>query len=72
MKISEAKFQKICKKNVLKDNDFLFVVKVRHPGLVNISFEDYNKVMKKLKKDSKFLMDNNIMDYSLLLAIEDT
>lgn len=59
-------------KYVLKDEDFRYIIKFRKANLVNISSKDKRKIMARLRKDSSFLEQNNIMDYSLLLAVETT
>lgn len=55
---------------VLKDNDFRYITKFKKPNLVNINIEDKRKIMAKLREDAGFLESLNIMDYSLLFAIE--
>ena len=52
---------------ILKDADFLFVNKRQ---VVKISVTDKQLVLNQLAKDAKFLSENGIMDYSLLLAVE--
>jgi hypothetical protein len=71
MKCTESKFRQVCKEHVLKDSDFKFIMKVRHPNLVVVQCSDYFTLMENIKKDTQFLADNNIMDYSMLLSIED-
>ena len=56
---------------ILKDQDFKFLKCMTNNGLVNISLEDRYQIMKSIKADVEFLAKNNIMDYSLLFAIED-
>lgn len=70
-RLSEVPFKMICKNNCLKDNDLYFILNARHPNLINIHYRDYIKLMETLKRDTLFLQENNIMDYSLLIAIED-
>ena len=38
---------------------------------VNISEKDTNKILSMLTRDAKFFRDNGLMDYSLLLGIEE-
>ena len=37
---------------------------------INIDYNDKIKLLEIIEKDAQFLCDNNIMDYSLLFAIE--
>lgn len=46
------------------------MTKFRKPDLVNISLMDKHRIMTKIKHDTNFLESSNIMDYSLLLAVE--
>ena len=43
---------------------------LKDPNLVNIKLEHRTQIIKQLSKDTKFLAERNIMDYSLLLVIE--
>lgn len=52
----------------LKDLDFLWMKRVE-PDLVSFYKDAYNEIITTLKSDTKMLMSNNIMDYSLLLVI---
>lgn len=58
------------KKYVMKDRDFRFFIQYRKADLVNISLEDKHRIITQIKNDIYFLESNNMMDYSLLLAIE--
>lgn len=58
------------KKLVLKDQDFRFLMKFSKSDLVNIKLEDKHSIISQIKHDILFLESNNLMDYSLLLAIE--
>jgi hypothetical protein len=51
----------------LKDINLL---KLKGQSLLQFRQEDIDEIMKHLELDAKMLRDNNIMDYSLLLAIE--
>lgn len=53
------------------DND-LRNLKCHDPELINITLDDKRKIMMAIKSDVEFLTVNNLVDYSLLLTIEDT
>lgn len=61
---------KIKSSTTLKDKNFL-ALKRKHPGLVNLKPQDKAKIRESIRRDSKFLCDAGLMDYSLLLAIEE-
>ena len=44
---------------------------MRFPKLVNLTLEDKRKLMHSISADIEFLSKHNIIDYSLLLSIED-
>lgn len=69
--ISQESFKEICLRHCLKDNDLNFITKVRHPNLINILYRDFIFLMEIIKRDTLLLQQNNIMDYSLFIAIED-
>jgi len=54
---------------VLKDIDLENLLN-QDPLLVNMRLEDRRNLMRQLKKDVEFLKSKNLMDYSLLLAVE--
>lgn len=72
MQLPESDFSKLCCQHVLKDIDLQFITRKRQKNLINISYRDFANLTQVLKRDIKFLEDNNIMDYSFMLAIEDT
>lgn len=53
-----------------KDQDLLKILR-QYPELLNLKLEDRMQLIRQLERDSKFLAMHNIMDYSLLLAIEE-
>jgi len=57
--------------NVLKDNDLRSMLSY-FPNLVNLKFDDRMKIVKRLQSDADFLERLKLMDYSLLLAIEES
>jgi hypothetical protein len=56
-------------KTVLKDVNFLELNK--KDRLVKISFLQYYELQKVIKSDSEFLLSQGIMDYSMLLVVEE-
>ena len=48
----------------------MYLIEFNNPELLNISLEDKIRVVNTIMKDSDFLCNQNIMDYSLLIAIE--
>ena len=63
-------FAKNYGKATLKDIDFEFLVQKEELFNVNMSNADRLMVKKIIEKDAKFFRSNNLMDYSLLIAIE--
>ena len=66
----------LCKANLhllagktLKDQDVVHIQRI-HPQVINLSFTDRRRLLAALERDSLFLKDHNLMDYSLLLAVE--
>ena len=60
---------KVKKTTTLKDKNFLKAKKV-NPKLTNFKPDDRELLRTVIKKDLEFLKKNNLMDYSLLLAVE--
>jgi hypothetical protein len=58
------------KKLILKDVNFLEIQKEKGKKLVRIDDFVNKNLHKIIKIDSEFLKDHNILDYSLLLTIE--
>ena len=56
---------------VLKDINFVEMQSDLKRQLFKCSVEERQEILHILKMDCSFLRDHNIMDYSLLLAIED-
>ena len=56
---------------VLKDINFMEMQADLQRHLFECSASKKKEILDILKKDSLFLREHNIMDYSLLLAIED-
>jgi len=54
----------------LKDVNLLRM-KELDPCLLDFKPLDRHNIMRNIKSDTEFLRDNNLMDYSLLLAIEE-
>jgi hypothetical protein len=57
-------------KVIMKDLNFLEISKQMNEKLIEFNQEDRAYLQQILKSDSKFLADHNLMDYSLLLTIE--
>ena len=55
----------------LKDQDLLYLLKQFDSQLLCINQCDRRKIIQAIKADTQFLASKNIMDYSLLLAVED-
>jgi len=55
--------------SVLKDTNFLKIIE-KEQGIVKFLPGDASKLREILEEDSAFARRNNIMDYSLLFAIE--
>ena len=60
---------KVKNTTTLKDKNFLKAKKV-NPKLTNFNLDDRELLRTVIKKDLEFLKKNNLMDYSLLLAVE--
>jgi hypothetical protein len=58
------------KKLILKDVNFLEIQKEKGKKLVRIDDFVNKNLLEIIKIDSEFLKDHNILDYSLLLTIE--
>ena len=58
------------KNNTLKDLDYEFL---RGKRLIKVDIDpyDYERIMSMINNDSQFFTKNGLMDYSLLLAIEE-
>lgn len=63
--------QKITTSITLKDIELIKILRT-YPDILNLTLDDRMKLIKQLEKDSMFLRSQNIMDYSLLLAIEES
>lgn len=60
-------------KKLMKDVNFLDINKVKQQhgsGIVRMETDDQTRLKKILAMDSKFLMNHNLMDYSLFLVVE--
>jgi hypothetical protein len=44
---------------------------LQNPNLINLDFDSRMSLIRQLKIDTKFFADRNIMDYSMLLVIEE-
>ena len=58
------------KKAVFRDLNFVEMNKDLKGGIINLSDEEIESLNETIKKDSLFLEQHSLMDYSLLLAIE--
>ena len=67
--VSKKQTRKVGDSVVLKDIDLDNLLN-QDPLLVNMRLEDRRNLMRQLKKDVEFLKSKNLMDYSLLLAVE--
>ena len=72
-KVEPSRFWRVAMKcdKVLKDINFMEMQADFKRMLVECSHEKKLEILDILRKDSKFLREYGIMDYSLLLAIED-
>lgn len=55
-------------KSVMKDLDFMLLQKSNQ--VVSLDCEDFDEVIHQLKQDTEFLAKQGLMDYSILLAVE--
>ena len=55
---------------VMKDLNYLMINKEKDNSLLQLSRADYNQLKIIIDMDSEFLMKHNLMDYSLLVVIE--
>lgn len=57
--------------SVLKDNDLVFIKNYKKSSIINISKVDKNRLMNAISADTMFLEKLGIMDYSLLISVEE-
>ena len=57
-------------KKVLKDVNFLQIKREMKGKLIELGKNHRDEIVTVIQKDAEFLMKHNIMDYSLLLTIE--
>ena len=69
--LSNGELQQLLKRQVCKDQDLLYLMQYRNQNMLNISLQDRRRMMNTIKDDIDYLESNNIMDYSLLVAVED-
>lgn len=50
--------------------DLVYIQNFRQKDLINISLLDRRKIISAVKDDVAFLCSQNLMDYSLLVAVE--
>jgi 1-phosphatidylinositol-4-phosphate 5-kinase len=55
---------------VLKDLNYMYINKSLNYKLLKLTGRDHKDLLETIEKDSKFLREHNLMDYSLLLVIE--
>ena len=67
--LSKKQTRKVGESVVLKDIDLGNLLN-QDPMLVNMKLEDRRNLLRELKHDVEFLRSRNLMDYSLLLAVE--
>ena len=63
-------FRMLTQQQVLKDRDLMYLQQFRQSDLINISMEDRRKIVYAIRHDVDFLEREGLMDYSLLLAVE--
>lgn len=56
---------------VLKDQDLVFMLASFEKSLLKFRLTDILAIVSMIKSDAKFLNDLKLMDYSLLLAVEE-
>ena len=61
---------RLCREKVIKDQDLLYILNFKTPDLINLSIQDRRKMMQVIRADTELLRSFNIMDYSLLIAVE--
>ena len=54
----------------MKDNNFLQIDKYYKNTLLQLGENENEQIKKIIEKDSKFLYDHKLIDYSLLIGIE--
>ena len=62
--------KRFCKHNTLKDLDLDYVQKFISPHLINLSEPDREDLLAIIQSDIDFFTKHNLMDYSLLIAVE--
>ena len=67
---NEGAFKELTSKLVLKDKDLL-ALQNRNPRIFNLSLLDRRRILKIIESDAKFLESHYLMDYSLLIAVEE-
>lgn len=70
--LKPRELRKFCENQTLKDQDLVYLLNSKTPNLIKISLESKRMIMRSIKRDAELLCDQGIMDYSLLLSIEDT
>ena len=58
------------KSTILRDNNFLKLIEQKKLKRYDLNSIEQRHLLFQLRSDSEFLRDNNIVDYSLLLAVE--
>ena len=69
--VTKGQLRTLTEERVLKDNDLKELISV-YPNMINLSFADRMAVVQRLQSDADFLESQGIMDYSLLIAIEES
>lgn len=69
-KLKTEQFMEEAVQNVLKDRDLVCINENRQKLAIKISYRDKVNLLLKIQKDTDFLASQNIMDYSLLIAVE--
>lgn len=55
----------------MKDIDYVSLIKMHeHVFRLNITNYERKQILYMIERDAKFLCDNNLMDYSILIGIE--
>ena len=66
-----SKQQKALVEQIMKDEDLTKFTRKMKPNLINITLTDRRKIIQSARNDVDFLESQGIMDYSLLLAVEE-
>lgn len=68
--MSNSRLRLLARNQVLKDQDLIRLRSSIEKSLINFRLEEDLDILSIIKRDAMFLTANNLMDYSLLLAVE--